>query len=290
MEPNPPDSNKEPAAEPLTRRAHTYEDDVSLAMNATDAATVQELLSTAREREATEKEYRTTTTQRRWYSFFSIILVVFAAGACGYAIYHYSQLTVPAEKIYSVGVFPSTTPIVASETDIRQTVQALQADTSLEHDKPLLVPLVTDAQTLSLLSKESLFAFIEARPTEPFAYSIDTIRLGAMNTGESADTFLILSVPDPQIASKEFLIAEPTLLQLFHRPLGIELGDHLAQVGKEFQSTYLYNMPVRILSAPDATTGTDTPVLLYGYATDRIIVITTNPAVLKAVYDTIIRQ
>ncbi len=277
-------------AEPTTHRSHTYEDDVSTAMNATDAITVQEMLSTARERETTEKLYRSGKVQRKWYSLFSFFFIILATAAFGYGIYHYYRLTVPVQEIASVGVFPSTPPIVASETTITDTVSAFAGDTTLPEGKPLLVPLIVDGESLTPISKNDFFTFIEAKPTEPFTYSMDSIRLGVMNDGSTTSPFIILSVPDAPLASKEFLIAEPTLLKLFYRTLGISDTIQLSQVGREFTSTYLYNMPVRLLSSTNPETGVEEPVLLYGYATEHIIVITTKPAILKAIYDTVIRQ
>lgn len=277
-----------PAPEP--HRAHTFDDDITRAMNATDAMTVQEFLSTAREREAAEKSFRKNSIQRKWYSLFAILFTVCAIAAFGYALWHYYRLTVPVQESMSVGVFPSTSPIVAGETDIVQTIEAFALDSTLPEDKPLLVPLVIDAQNLVPLSKPDFFAFIGARPTEPFAYVMDSIRLGVMNDGVATTPFLILSVSDPQIASKEFLIAEPSLLSLFSKALGIDPLSQATQIGASFKSTYLYNMPVRMLASANPETGEESPVILYGYASDRVIVITTKPSILKAVYDQLIRQ
>jgi hypothetical protein len=270
-----------------THKSHTYEDDLSLAMNATDASVVQELLTEAREREVTEKEYRIKTVQRKWYSFFSVFFVLLAVFAFGYGIYHYQKLTVPVEKSLSVGVFPSTNIVVTSSSSIESTIAQFKKDSTLAEGKPALVPLVQNEQNLAGISKFDFFKFIESSPTEPFIASMEIIRLGMVNTGETVVPFVILSVPDPQIASKEFLIAEKSLLQLFYRALDIDISNHIAEVGKEFVGTYLYNLPVRVLYKGE---GTGEVVLLYGYATNNILVVTTKPEVLRAVYDTIIRQ
>ncbi len=278
------------ARAPEPRRARTFDDDVSRAMNATDAATVQEFLTTARAREAAEKAFRIGKIRRKWYATFAIFFTVCALASFAYAIYHYYRLTVPVERSVSVGVFPSTPPIVAGETTIEATVAALAVDTSLAQDRPVLVPLVTDGVQLVPISKQDFFSFIKAAPTEPFMYAIESIRLGAMNDGAQTAPFIILSVPDAQIASKEFLIAEKTLLELFSKALGITEESVTTKIGVPFESTYLYNMPVRMLTEIDPETGAKRPVLLYGYATEHVIVITANPASLKAVYDQLIRQ
>lgn len=272
-----------------SRRAHTYEDDVSKAMNATDATVVQELLATARAKEIAQKEYLTGIHQRKWYGVLSALFLLLAAAGFGYALFHYSSLTVPAQPQVSVGVFPSTSPIAIADTDIRQTLAQLSA-LPLDPGKPALIPLVTDPATLAPLTKEQFFRFIEAAPSEPFAAMMGIVRLGVVNTGRENKPFVILSVPDAQIASKEFLIAEPSLLQLFYRALGIDLSKHVAEVGQSFTGTYLYNLPVRVLATEDPQTNLSSTTLLYGYVTGNTIVIATDPQVLKSVYDTIIRQ
>lgn len=57
-----------------------------------------------------------------------------------------------------------------------------------------------------------------------------------------------------------------------------------------FDSQYFYNLPVRTLTSTDNATHLQTMVFLYGYATNNIVVITTKPEVLKAVYDTVVNQ
>lgn len=294
MEQTPPQQNTDQSETPqqpeeVVHRAHTYQDDLSRAMNATDANVVQELIALAREKEEAERQYKKSIGQRKLYSFFSIVFLIIAAGAIGYSIYHYNSLTVPVEESVSVGVFPSTDPIVTSTTDIRQTLATLRA-AQLKEGKPSLVPLVGDEATLTPLSKSDFFSFIEATPTEPFSATMDIVRLGMLNEGFTTTPFIILSVRDPQIASKEFLIAEPKLIQLFYRALDIDPGTLTLEAGSSFESTYLYNLPVRMLRTPAPEGGEGTPIILYGYATNNIVVITTKPSVLKAVYDTIAKQ
>lgn len=57
-----------------------------------------------------------------------------------------------------------------------------------------------------------------------------------------------------------------------------------------FNSSYFYNLPVRTLTSTDSMSHMQTMVFLYGYATNNIIVLTTKPEVLKAVYDTVVNQ
>lgn len=273
------------------RLAHTYQDDVARAMNATDAAVVQELLETAREKEVQQKAYSTSIHQRKWYSVYAVSLILLALIGFVFAFIYYTRLTVPIQERVSVGVFPNTAPIAIDQTDIRQTLSTLALDGTLKEGKPTLVPLVTDSSTLTPITKESFFSFIEARPSEPFAAAIDTIRLGTMNTGEKNVPFIILSAYDQQIISKELLIAEPQLLSLFYRSLSIDLSKYIARAGEEFQGVYRYNLPLRVLPQdPTTVEGTMAPILLYGFVSDRVVVITTDDNVLKAVYDMLVRQ
>lgn len=279
----------QPPKTPAPHKAHTYEDDLAKAMNTIDAPVVQEMLATAREREESERFAVIGRKQRRWYSLFSILFLILAAGGFGYGIWHYTNLTVPVEQQVPVGVFKNTAPTVITEATVDDLVQGLVTSTDLEEGEPLLIPLVTDATSLTPVTKNQFFAFIGAQPSEPFVYSMDTIRLGVMNTGDRNKLFVVLSVSDPQLASKEFLIAEPKLLTLFSRVLAINPDSYLLEEGKGYTGTYLYNLPMRILSTTDESQ-TERPVILYGYATGNVIVVTTDPSVLKAVSDTIIRQ
>ncbi len=283
-------AEKETPDTTVHRRSHTYEDDVAKAMNATDASVVQELLQTAREREVTEKEYKKSIWQRKWYSIFSILFVVAAIAGFVYAIYHYYTLTVPVEQQYSVGVFPTTTPVVVGETDIRKAIEGIRADTTLKKNEPYLVPLVEDATTLVPVSKEKFFSFIEGIPSEPFAATIDVVRLGALHDGIATHPFIILSIADPEVASKEFLIAESTLLQLFYKALGLDISSYVSEIGKGFESEYTVNLPVRILRTTSEVASEEKPIILYAYITHNIILVTTEISVLSSVYDTIIRQ
>lgn len=280
----------EPTVPQPRHLTHDYESDLSQAMNATDAKVVQELLTDARERELIEKEERLIKMQHRWFLAGSFILLILALGAAAYGVYHYTRSTVTIHKTESVGVFASTAPIVTSTTDIRETIATLKADTTLAERKPVLLSLVSDDATLGLVTNSELFDFIEAKPTEPFVAAISVLRLGVYNDGTTVTPFLVASVADPEVASKEFLIAEPELLRMFYSGLGIDIATHQNEIGKGFESKYLYNLPVRTLDAVNTETGERKTVLLYGYATDNIIVITQSPPVLKAIYETVIRQ
>ncbi len=269
---------------------HDYESDLSHAMNATDAKVVQELLTDARERDMIAREEKVIKFKHGWFLAGSFILLLIALGAGAYGFYHYTHLTVTVHKTESVGVFPSTKPVVVSSTDIRQTIAAIKTDTTLPERKPVLIPFVTDDKTLAMITNTDLLNFMETKATEPFIAAISVLRLGAYNDGTTITPFLIASVTDPEIASKEFLIAEPELLRMFYNGLGIDISTHQTEIGKGFESKYLYNLPVRILTALNTDTGEQQHVLLYGYATDNIIVITQKPEVLKAVYETVIKQ
>ncbi len=268
---------------------HTYEDDLARSMNVSDAKVVQELLTSAREREGILKEEVQKRKARGWYTTGAIILILSALASAGYGVYHYTRLTVPVQQSVSIGVFPSTAPIDASTTSIEAVIAALEADTTLIDDKPYLVDLVSDEKTQVLLNNAQLFSFIGATPTEPFATSLGVIRLGVMNTANGTVPFLIASLPNPEIANKEFLIAEQKLLFMFSKALDITTATIAPETSQEFVGEYRYNLPVRVLYTTN-TVGVRGLTMLYGSATDNIVVITTTPEILKAIYDTIIRQ
>lgn len=267
---------------------HTFEDDMSKALDTTDAIVVQEMLVEGREREALEKEAALKKKQKGWYSAGAIVLIVFTLGAIGYTLYHYTHLTVPAEQTASVGVFPSTAVVVAQTTDIRTVVKNMESDTTLEQGKPTLIPLVRDGQSLTLLSPDELFSFFEAKATEPFLSSFNLVRLGVMSTGTENIPFVIGSIPDVDIAAKELLIAEPSLLQLLYKPLAIDISTIKEEVGAKFSGDYMYNIPVRLFhyEKQDGTSG----LFFYAHVSENIVVFTTSPEVLKAIYDSLIQQ
>lgn len=267
---------------------HTYQDDLSKAMDTTDAIVVQQLLADAREREHRQEDEATRKKQRGWYSITTILLILLALGIGGYGIYHYKRLTVAVQQAPSVGVFPQTDPIVASETDIRALMVTLQTTTPLEEGKPTLVQLVRDSTTQTPLSKPELFSFFETRASEPFLGAFGVLRLGVITLGTKTVPFIIGSVSDPELASKELLIAEPDLLRMLYAPLGLPLNEYTDILGKTFSQEYVYNLPTRTLTV--ATEDGETMVLFYGYATDGVVVFSTDYEVLKRIYDSVISQ
>lgn len=268
---------------------HTYDDDLSKAMNVSDAKVVQELLTNARERETIMKEEVVKRKARGWYTAGSLILILCALAATAYGVYHYRRLTVPASTSVSIGVFPSTEPIVAASTTIEQLILDFKTDQGLLKAKPYLVDLVSDESGQVLLTNTELFSFIKAVPSEPFATSLAVIRLGMITIGTDTVPFLIASVPNPEIAAKEFLIAEPKFLELFSAALDIDTTAITTETNTAFVGEYRYNLPVRALYTTNQA-GARTLTMLYGSATDNIIVITTKPDILKTIYDTVIRQ
>jgi hypothetical protein len=182
----------EQGGEPQIKKStHTYADDLSRALDTTDAAVVQELLTEGREREAQEKGEGTRAHQRAWYKAGATILIVCTLLTLTYSVYHYSRLTVTAEKAVSVGVFPSTEIIVTTDTDIRKAVELIKGDTALENGRPYLVPLVSNPGTLTLLTPWELFSFFEAKASEPLVASFNLLRLGVMSTEEERVPFVI---------------------------------------------------------------------------------------------------
>lgn len=281
-----PTPQQQPPERPYVQ---TYENDLARAMDTTDATVVQELLTDARERESIEAERRTRGRERGWYTTGALILILLALGAIGYGVYYYTHLTVDVAAPVSVGIFPSTTPVNTQDTTIDSTKQTLATliDT-LPEGKPYLIPVIGPTNTA--VGVEEFFSFIEARASEPFVGAFSLARLGVMHTGEHVTPFLILFAPDQTTATKELLIAEPTLLQLVAPALNIDLSKHSQEIGKQFESRYLYNLPIRTLSTTDPDRNIETILFYYAFATDHTVVISTDPTILKAIYDTVIKQ
>ncbi len=294
MEPEKPiDPN--PEVHPLI---HTYQDDLARVMNATEAPVVQALLATARARDEENAIEEVEQKERRWYSATSIVLILLTLAVLAFGTYYYFRLTVKVRPAPSVGVFPTSDTIVASSTTMQQVLATFAASATLPVGKPTLINLVNDPSTPSsasgqaqqpLLSNSQLYQFIGAEVPEPLQSVISVARWGVVNTGTAIVPFIVASVSDPEKASKEFSIAEPTLLKLFSPALGIDTTAEQDVIGQTFQSQYFYNLPVRTMSGQDAQ-GKQTVVFLYGYATNTIIVITPKPEALKAIYDTVINQ
>jgi hypothetical protein len=262
--------------------------DLERAMDTTEAPAVQELLATARNKEQFAIERQHVHAQRKWYTTGAILLIILALGAVAFGFYYYRTLTVRVTPTPSVGVFQSLAPIDTSTTTASALMQTLIATENLSEGKPMLVPLLQASG--GSLTPEATFDYLGIKVGEPFIATLSLARLGVVNTGTSISPFLILSTPTPELATKEFLIAEPTLLEKVAPTLGIDPTLAGRDIGTSFASVYMYNLPVRILKATNVDTQEETILMYYGYATENTIVVAANPTVLKAIYDTIIRQ
>jgi hypothetical protein len=317
-------SKKVESEQPVQHLSHTYQDDMSKAMNATDVTEVHSMLVQAREQ---EEEAVTAVTERReksWYGTTSTILILLTLAVIAYGTYYYMTLTVPVQPAVSVGVFSNTDPIAINATTIKEVLATERAATDVPVGKPILLNLVTDTQAATPLSTAQLFSFIGADLSTPLESVMSSARLGIVNTGKDILPFIVASVPDPEKASNEFTVAEPTLYANFSQlfttstapaPVLEGSADNSQQaalselvasqqtqqtstpevtpptvIPDTFQSQYFYNLPVRTLTSTDQTTGEKKIVFLYGYATNNVMVITSTPEVLKAVYDTLISQ
>lgn len=286
---NDPDNNTQTENQTPSRVMHTFEDDMALAMNATDAHVVQEMIQNAQKKEAREKLDVLHNSQRKWYTAGGIILMILALGAIGYGIVYYRKLTVPANPAPSVGVFPSTNSIYTTQTSSVDALSTLKNEENLSGNKPYLVPLMRDTNNQAL-SVEQTFSYLGIPATEPFMASMSLIRLGVMNNGKKNNDFLIFSTPNPEIASRELLIAEPSLLDWLTGLFQIDRSNPAVEIAPAFSSSFMYNLPVRILKSHNLDTGEEMVVLYYGYANNNTVIVATDPSILKAVYDTIIQQ
>jgi hypothetical protein len=280
----------EPENQNTKHTTHTYSDDLAKAMDTTDAKVVQQLLNEGREREAVISEEKIIKKQKTWYSVGAIILIVATLASLLYSLYYYTNLTVPIKPVPSVGIFPNTETINSTNTDIRKVVESLKKDTKLEESRPTLVSITKDESSLLQLSSDEIFSFFESNATEPFLASFDIARLGVINIGGEVTTFIIASMTDTEISTKELLIAEPTLLRMFYKPLNINLTNYVKQIGKNFSGEYMYNIPTRVLRDDTVDPKKDNVIFFYAKVTDQIVVFTTKPNALKAIYDNLIRQ
>ncbi|MDB5188696.1 MAG: hypothetical protein JWM92_294 [Candidatus Nomurabacteria bacterium] len=280
-----------PTTPPVEERpfVHTYQDDLAQAMDVTEAPVVQAMLADAREREVLAVEEVTERRERKWYGITGILLILVTVAIIGYGAYYYIHLTVPVRPAASVGVFPTTDNIVTGGTSIDKVLANLGTSTPLPTGKPILINLVNDDQTNTLLSNSQFYSFIDATVPEPLQASISVARLGALNTGTAVIPFIIASVSDAIKAQKELTNDELSLVQMFAPALGIDATTAQQAAGQAFQSQYFYNIPVRAVIST-TTTAPQTPVFLYGYVGNNVVVITTQPEVLKAVYDAVINQ
>jgi hypothetical protein len=249
---------------------------------------LQNLISEGRARENSEKEAVVLARQKSWYRLGSIVLIVFTLSATAYTFFYYMRLTVPVEKSASVGVFPSTEPIATTPGDVRSVLENLKSK-NLEEGKPYLVTLVPDINSQVLLTPTELLSFFESKPSEPFINSFSILRWGSVKVDGGNIPFIIGSVKDAEISTKEFLIAEKSLLQNIYQPLGIDLSKYNQEIGEGFVGEYIFNIPARSLRH-NSSEGVSELVLLYAKVTDDIVVFTTSPNALKAIYENIIRQ
>ena len=269
---------------------HTYQDDLARAMDATEASVVTKLMQTAREKESSMKEKERIARDNRWYSTGALILIIIALASGVYGVYHYKSLTVPAETNYAVGIFQSLDPVDTSTTSLASLLDTLRSNDTLLINKPTVVPLVSNMTTLTPSDVPTTLTYLQARTSEPFQSAIDLVRYGVMHTADGNVPFILFSISHTEVATKEFLIAEQTMLDTFGTALGIDTSTYHDTIGRGFATEYRYNLPLRTLSMTDPDTKEKSLVMYYGYATDHAIVMATEPSVLKAIYDTIIAQ
>lgn len=269
---------------------HSYADDLSKALDTTDASVVQELLSEGRAREALLEEEKKSSHQRHWYRAGALVLIICTLASAVYTFFYYKNLTVPVKSTPSVGVFPSINEVVvAKDTDIRKVVESLKTNDSLEEGKPYLLTIVSDDKNLTLLTPSEMFSFFEAKVSEPLINSFEVLRMGGVNIDGENQTFIIGLTKDTDISSKELLIAEPSLLQFLYRPLGIDLSKHSTEIGKEFIGEYLYNLPVRVLRY-EGNSEKNSLLFFYARISNNIVIFATSPKTLKTVYENILHQ
>ncbi len=269
------------------KKIHTYEEDLAKAMNTTDASVIQELLNKGREKEEYEKIEKKDREQSRWYRLVGLILVFVGFAFFIYSFFYYQKLTVTVENNFSVGLFKNTEQILINSTDIRSLVKDAVPKLETETSKPLLIDLVNENYETVTNPKE-LFSFFEGKASEVLLSYFDNVRLGVVNTGEKNTTFIIASTKNGELVNKELMLSEDSLLQILYKPLGIDISKYTKEVGKSFATSYIYNIPVRLLN--EESGDKDNIVLFYSQITDNIFIFSTNPNTLRPIHDTIIKQ
>ncbi len=275
--PTPAVSEEKPEV-PLSR---SYAEDLAHAMQATDAKTVQELLTLAREKETviTEAEEEQKTN---WVFILGAMLCFAAVGIACWFIWNRYQDTrpVPIERTYSQAVFSQLSPIDSSKTDIREVVRTLQTTAPLSFNTPTIVPLVT-ASSSEPLAPSAFFTFIEGEVPPSLLSAITAVRLGGIATGDTVIPFIIITGTDQGALTQELRTAEPTLVRTFYRALGITIAAAPELLTASFQDEYISNISVRTIH----TGNINTPSLVYGFISDESVVITTNTAAFARIYD-----
>ncbi len=268
---------------------HTYQSDLAKSFDTTEASVVAKLIADAKKIEQKKLIEISNAKQKKWYLVGTLILILFGVGSIFYGFYYYKNLTVKTVQKYSVGIFPVTENIFINSTDIREVVRKITTEIIIPENKPTLVSLKKNQENLEELNKEDFFKFLESGTNEPFEKIITTAKLGIINDGNEVNPFLILSTNDAEISAKELLILEPKMLNSFYKVLNIDISKYVEEIGGKFESSYFYNIPIRTLYG-NMNNMEHQQILIYGYPTENIIVITTKPSVLKSIYESIIKQ
>lgn len=268
--------------------SRTYENDLSNAMSVTDAKVVQTMLRDARNREELENIIKKEKRARKWYVAGSIFLFIATLAAIGYSVYHYQKLTVPVVEYVSVGVFP-TTPITSiQETTISTVLQNLNPD-DFPEGRPYLIDLVNNNETRELLTNTQLFNFIEAPVNEPFTATFSVVRMGVMKKEGALIPFIIGSTENPENTLRELSIAEPSLIAYFERSLPVQTDLIAPDSLSTFTSEYRFNIALRSLYTTTLE-GIRRLTIFYGLINDQTAIIATEPEIVRAVYETLIKQ
>ncbi|HSE57036.1 MAG TPA: hypothetical protein VLB02_03050 [Candidatus Paceibacterota bacterium] len=269
-----------PAAPPHATLAHSYSEDLAKAMQTTDAAEVQELLSMAREKETVIKQAE-EEKKTNWVFVLGTMLCFAVSGAVLWFIWdRFEQAQpVPIERVEQPVIFSQLAPIDTTTTDIRETVQHLRTTATLELNTPTVIPLITAAG--EPLSPDEFLKFSEGAIPIGLREQTIALQLGAIATGTTVVPFVLLTGKDQEALTAQLRLAEPELLRGLYRALGIEISELMALFKTPFADDYVSNAPLRVLRKP----GAEVPVFLYGFITNQSVVVTTDTAAFQQIYD-----
>ena len=278
-----------PAPVSIAQRAiiSNYESDVANAMSQTDASQIQKFIQRAKDDEETAKERTTHNAQRTLLSTIAVICVLGAIAGIAYGTLHFKSLTVPLASNVSLGAFPTFASRIPLTVPLATVLDTISKDTTFTTGKPMLVDVVDASGTL--VSPKELFAYLDIKATEPLQTSFVVTRYGFVKLSDTEVVpFIIGATADERIATKEFLIAEPSMTTLFANALMLDPSKIATVAGGGFAQEIVANIPLRILRAQKDDQRTTT--LAYGFPTENVVVFSTDTRVFALVENTIIGQ
>jgi hypothetical protein len=264
-----------------------YEADVANAMSQTDASQIQKFIQRAKDDEIEQKERALRSTQGRLLSTIAVICLIGAIGGFVYGALHFKSLTVPLAPTVSLGAFPTFSAKIQMSTPLASVLETISKDSTFVVGRPMLVDIVDSTGTL--VSPKELFTYLNVKATEPLQTSFVVARYGFVKISDTQVVpFIIGATADERIATKEFLIGEPSMTSLFGDAFMLDQSKITAVAGGGFTQEIVANIPVRILRAQKDDQRQTT--LAYGFPSENVVVFSTDTQAFGLIENTIIGQ